>query len=197
MNDADLIKKYLDGDISSFNTLVWRWEKPLYNFSLRFLGDTELAKDVTQKAFIKAYKNLKGLKDASKFSSWIYQITSNLCKDEFKRMKRHQSISLELMMENHKDHSIDLADSSLPDPSSDLNQIELEELIKRALQSIPAEQRIVIIMKEYQGLKFAEIAEALGESINTVKSRMYYGLNALRKVFNRWNINEEVLQYEV
>ncbi|MEE4312803.1 MAG: sigma-70 family RNA polymerase sigma factor [candidate division KSB1 bacterium] len=197
MNDADLIKKYLDGDINSFNTLVWRWEKPLYNFSVRFLGDTELAKDVTQKAFIKAYKNLKGLKDPSKFSSWIYQITSNLCKDEFKSMKRHQSISLELMMENHKDHRFDLADSSLPDPSADMNQIELEELIKRALQSIPVEQRIVIIMKEYQGLKFAEIAETLGESINTVKSRMYYGLNALRKVFNRWNINEEVLQYEM
>ncbi len=62
---------------------------------------------------------------------------------------------------------------------------------------LPEEQRIVIIMKEYQGLKFKEIAEALGESINTVKSRMYYGLHALRKVFDRWDINKEVMQYEM
>lgn len=197
MNDVDLIKKFLSGDIGGFNTLVWRWEKPLYNFALRYLGDSELAKDVTQKVFIKVYKNLKSLKDPGKFSSWAYQISSNLCKDEFKRVQKHKSISLELMMENQDGHNFDLADSSFSDPSSDLNQVELEQLIKKALQAIPEEQRIVIIMKEYQGLKFNEIAEALGESINTVKSRMYYGLNALRKVFDRWNINEEVLQYEV
>ena len=63
MTDAQLIEKYLAGDILSFNTLVWRWEKPLYNFIYRFIGDLEIAKDLTQKTFISIYKNLRRLKD--------------------------------------------------------------------------------------------------------------------------------------
>ncbi len=197
MTDANLIANYLKGDMSSFNTLVWRWEKPMFNFIYRYLGDSELAKDATQRLFIKMYKNLHKLKEHARFSAWLYQIAANLCKDELKRMKRRNSVSLDSIRENHSENAIDLSDASANDPNADVSQSELEQLIKQALQAIPEEQRIVIIMKEYQGLKFAEIAEALGEPINTVKSRMYYGLSALRKVFERWNINQEVLEYEM
>ncbi|MBD3288336.1 sigma-70 family RNA polymerase sigma factor [candidate division KSB1 bacterium] len=193
MTDSQLIEKYLSGDISSFNTLVWRWEKKIYNFSYRFLGDAETSKDITQKVFIRLYKNLDKLKDRSKFSSWIYQITANLCRDELKSSKRKRALSIESINETHKN----LVEDENFQPDEEVNQMQLRSLIKDALQSIPEEQRIVIIMKEYQGLKFVEIAEALGEPLNTVKSRMYYGLNALRKVFKRWNINQEALQYEM
>ena len=193
MTDAQLIEKFLSGDISSFNTLVWRWEKPIYNFVYRFLGDAEISKDVSQKVFIRLYKNLGKLKDRSKFSSWIYQIAANLCRDELKSIKRKRSLSIESISESHNDLAGDLNYQ----PDEEVNQLQLRSLIQEALQSIPEEQRIVIIMKEYQGLKFVEIAEALGEPLNTVKSRMYYGLNALRKVFKRWNINQEALQYEM
>lgn len=196
MTDAQLIEKYLSGDISGFNTLVRRWEKLLFNFVYRYLGDFELAKDVTQKVFIRIYKNLHKLKDHSKFSNWIYTIASNLCKDELKKRKKNNSISLDQINEAN-DNNLDLAQESSVLPDAQLNQIQLEQLMKQALQAIPEEQRVVIIMKEYQGLKFIEIAEVLGEPLNTVKSRMYYGLNALRKVFSRWNISKEVLQYEM
>jgi RNA polymerase sigma-70 factor (ECF subfamily) len=172
---------------------VWRWEKPIYNFVYRFLGDAEISKDVSQKVFIRLYKNLGKLKDRSKFSSWIYQITANLCRDELKSIKRKRSLSIESMNESHND----LAEDLNYQPDEEVNQLQLRSLIQEALQSIPEEQRIVIIMKEYQGLKFVEIAEALDEPLNTVKSRMYYGLNALRKVFKSWNINQEALQYEM
>lgn len=193
MTDTQLIEKYLSGDISSFNTLVWRWEKPLYNFIYRYIGDLETSKDVTQKVFIKIYKNLCKLREHDKFSSWIYQIAANLCKDELKKISKKNSISFDDINEN----DCNLVEESTTQPDAKLNQIQLEQLIKQALQFIPEEQRVVIIMKEYQGLKFTEIAEALGEPLNTIKSRMYYGLNALRKVFDRWNINKEVLQYEM
>ena len=80
MTDEQLIQKYLDGDIEAFNTLVWRWQKPIYNFTLRYFKDREHAKDATQRVFVKVFKNLKHLKDSRKFSSWIYQIALNLCK---------------------------------------------------------------------------------------------------------------------
>jgi len=70
-------------------------------------------------------------------------------------------------------------------------------LINRALQHLPEEQRVVIVMKEYQGLKFTEIAETLNAPINTVKSRMYYGLSALKKIFDRWDISEDMVRYEL
>lgn len=194
MTDVQLIEKYLSGDVSSFNTLVWRWQKPLFNFIYRYIGDFELAKDVTQKTFIRIYKNLCNLKEHNKFSSWIYQIAANLCKDELKRLRKNNSISIDYIMENN---NYNLIEASTTQPDDELNQDQVGKLIRQALQMIPEEQRVVIIMKEYQGLKFAEIADILDEPLNTVKSRMYYGLNALRKVFNRWNINKEVLQYEM
>ena len=82
-------------------------------------------------------------------------------------------------------------------PDALAHESRVRTLLNRALQTIPEEQRVVIIMKEYQGLKFSEIAEALEVPLNTVKSRMYYGLNALRKVFDQWNINEEMVRYEL
>ena len=199
MTDTQLINHILNGDHSRFNTLVWRWEKPLYNFILRYLGNKELARDVTQKVFIRVYKNLTKLRDPAKFSSWIYQIASNLCKDEVKKMSHRDFISLDLIQENNENEGYRLPDqlkemeSSLPDAK--LNQKQVSSIIQKALQQLPEEQRVVILMKEYQGLKFREIA--LNQPLNTVKSRMYYGLNGLRKIFEQWQITEEVVNYEM
>lgn len=89
-------------------------------------------------------------------------------------------------------------DSNRPkNPDEEAQNRDLRDILNRALQAIPEEQRVVIVMKEYQGLKFTEIAEALQTSVNTVKSRMYYGLSAIRKVFKQWNIDEEMIEYEV
>ncbi len=197
VTDVELIQKYLAGEVSAFNTLVWRWEKPIFNFIHRYIGDMEIARDVSQKVFIRTYKNLKKLRTPEKFSSWIYQIAANLCKDELKSMKRRNGISIDDIVENNSEHAYELTDDADTRPDEAVNRLQIESIVRNALQAIPEEQRIVIIMKEYQGLKFKEIAEALGEPINTVKSRMYYGLNALRKVFDQWQINKEVLHYEV
>ncbi|MBN2010458.1 sigma-70 family RNA polymerase sigma factor [candidate division KSB1 bacterium] len=197
MTDSELIQRYLAGEVTAFNTLVWRWEKPIFNFCYRYLGNDELARDVTQQVFIRTYKNMKKLRTPDKFSSWIYQIASNLCKDEIKRMKRRNNIPLDYIRDNHQEHEFDLMSDEHSQPDSVMNRKQIESIVRDALLEIPEEQRVVIIMKEYQGLKFQEIADALGESINTVKSRMYYGLNALGKVFDRWEINKEVLHYEV
>ncbi len=201
MTDTQIINLILNGDRKRFNSLIWRWEKPIFNFILRYLGNKELARDVTQKVFIRVYKNLNKLRDPAKFSSWIYQIASNLCKDEIKKMSHRDFISLDLVQENNETdgHRLpgELLESEHSLPDANLNRKQVCNILQKALQQLPEEQRVVIIMKEYQGLKFKEIAEALNQPLNTIKSRMYYGLNGLRKIFEQWQITEEVLNYEM
>ena len=200
MTNEMLIDRFIDGDVQAFNLLVWRWQKPIYNFVLRYLASEDEAQEVTQKTFIKAYKKLRTLKDPSKFSSWLYQIALNLCHDESKRKRRRSITSLQTLSENN---NFDLSNEDIAgsdrqhNPEKALQALELSDLLQQALQHIPEEQKTVVIMKELQGLKFTEIAEILNLPINTVKSRMYYGLHALRKVFKQWQIDKEAIHYEV
>ena len=200
MEDSRLISMYLDGDVSAFNGLVRQWQSRIYNYTFKMLGKREDAKDVTQKTFIKVYKNLRKLRDPSKFSSWIYQIATNLCRDEMRTRKRGPSVSLHQKIKTSSGNEVELQDFLADESSSaedDLYQGEVVETVRRALKLIPEDQRTVIIMKEYQGLKFREIAEILQEPLNTVKSRMYYGIKALRKALIDLDIDKEVFQYEL
>ncbi len=195
MTDDQLIEQFLAGNLQAFNLLVWRWQKPIYNFALRFLGNAEDAHEVTQKTFIKAYKKLHTLKDRHKFNTWLHQIALNLCRDENKRRRRRTFISLDQIEPKWQSR---LEKKTLPGVEGAtvekaLQQIELQQILQQALERIPEEQRTVVILKELQGMKFTEIAELLGISVNTVKSRMYYGLNALRKILNQWNIDREAI----
>jgi RNA polymerase sigma-70 factor (ECF subfamily) len=199
MTDAELIQKFLDGNVEAFNTLVWRWERNVYNFVLRYLGDREEARDVCQQTFIRVYRKLRHLRKPEKFSVWLYQVALNICRDELKRRRNHRTLSLEGLRENPDGEpaALNLPADSQTHPEAQAGRHELRALLQQALQAIPEEQRVVIIMKEYHGLKFTEIAEILETSVNTVKSRMYYGLTAMRKVFKKWHITEESLRYEV
>lgn len=200
MTDAALIARFLKGDINAFNTLIWRWEKPLYNFILRIMGNREIAKDLCQTVFIRMYKQLKTLKDPQKFSSWVYRIALNLCKDEIKKKSRHRLISLNALTEEQPDRDYakkQFADQQARSPEDLMQNKQLKYIIKTALNQIPHDQRVVIIMKQYQGLKFNEIADILDQPINTIKSRLYYGLRAMKKVLEESNFSREVLLNEM
>ena len=199
LEDTELIGNFLNGDINSFNRLVLRWQKRLYNFSYRYLTDEEQAKEVVQLALIKAYKNLKKLKNRERFSSWIFQITVNLCKDNLKQnsRKRHTELSDEVIQNEGENLYSKNGITDRNNPMDILNQQDLGNIIKQTLTRLPEEQRIVIIMKEYEGFKFAEIAEMLNVPINTVKSRMYYGLTEMQKILKKLNIDREVIFNEV
>lgn len=192
MTNAKLLTQFNAGHTQAFNTLVKRWECPIYNFILRYIGDADEARDVCQKTFIQAYRNLSKLRDPERFTAWIYQIALNTCKDN---ARKRPLLSFDTLQEN--------ADPILPStppetyPDALAHQQSVRNLLNRALQTLPEEQRVVIIMKEYQGLKFTEIAEALNTPLNTVKSRLYYGLAALKKTFDQWHITEDMMRYEL
>ncbi len=200
MTDTELIKKFLSGDVNAFNTLVWRWEKSVYNFILRYMGDREESQDICQKTFIRVYRKLNLLRDSEKFSTWLYQIAINICRDEIKSRSRRKTYSLDHLQENGngvQSGLLNLTTDSKSEPEEQAHKRDVSDLMGRALRTLPEEQRVVIIMKEYQGLKFTEIADILETSVNTAKSRMYYGIAALRKIFKRWEISKESLRYEM
>ncbi|MCE2441088.1 MAG: sigma-70 family RNA polymerase sigma factor [Candidatus Latescibacteria bacterium] len=191
MTDAELIRRFRNGESHALNGLVGRWQPRLYNFILRQVGDREEAHDLCQKVLIKAHRNLRRLRDPGKFSTWIYQIAVNTCRDELRRRRRHPTIS----------HGADSRqDDSVKIPArtdSAIHECELRDLLNRALQCIPQEQRTIVVMKEYEHLKFTEIAAILKLPVNTVKSRLYYGLKNVRKQLDQWNITSETIDYEM
>jgi RNA polymerase sigma-70 factor (ECF subfamily) len=193
-DDRPLVESAIRGELYAFNQLMKSWHKRIFNFSYRYLNNYDEASDVTQQTFIKAYQAIRTLKDPGRFRAWLYIIASNSCRAHTRQSGRYATESL----------STDPGDepgtwAQLPageNPEKQLFCRDWEQLLKKALVEIPNEQRLVIIMKEYEGLTFHEIAEVLSESENTVKSRMYYGLKALRKVLAKWNITKEAIQYE-
>ena len=190
MTDAKLIESFRNGDIQAFNSLVNRWQQRIHRFAYRYFASHDDAKEITQKTFIKAYKKLDTLEDTEKFSAWIYRIAKNLCLDETKGAGRRRSAPMDALPNNP------IAENLSSNPDRLAQQENLESILQLALKQIPTEQRIVVIMKEYEGLKFREIADILDEPENTVKSRLYYGLKKLRTLFEQWNIKLEALRYE-
>lgn len=190
MTDAQLVKNFRNGDIDAFNRLVRRWQKRIHRFSYRYFASHDEAMEITQKTFIKVYKKLNTLDDAEKFSPWIYRIANNLCLDETKRAGRRRAASMDALPKHP------IAKNWAGNPDRQVQQEELGSILQLALNQLPPEQRIVVIMKEYEGLKFREIADILNEPENTVKSRLYYGLKKLRTLFEQWNIESEALRYE-
>lgn len=190
--DERLIDDFKAGDVSAFNALVRRWESEIYNFITRYVGDREEACDLCQQTFIRTYHTLKRLREPKRFSTWLYQVAMNACRDAHRSRERRQTVSLDAMESEGTGDDVDPAMCTrTPPPDRGVDDRERRSLVSLALQSIPAEQRAVVLLKTYHGLTFTEIAAALEVPINTVKSRMYYGLRGMRRVLERWRTDEE------
>src|SRR6267142_88544 len=176
--DEELVALSMGGDSESFNQLVLRWERPIYALAYRVIGREEDARDVCQETFLRAFRALPGFKRQAKFSSWIYRIALNLCRDWIRRQRRAPVMQMpegvdpgELMAEQGPVESIE-----------DLvGRRQLSEVVEEAMALLPEEQRTAIILKEYHGMTFQEIADMQGCPLSTVKTRLYQGLTVLRR----------------
>ncbi|HYI79210.1 MAG TPA: RNA polymerase sigma factor [Chryseolinea sp.] len=199
MHSDTLVTRAKEGDQSAQGKLMQLWYKRIYNFGYKFFMDHDLAMEVSQKTFISMYKNLPGLQDNARFKSWLYKIAVNYCREELRKKKGDRSLSFDVVWNREAEESPkwESAGQRFDNPESQLQRMELADILQQALSELNAEQREVVIMKEYEGLKFREIAEVLNISENTVKSRMYYGLDGLRKILDRKNINKDTIGYEL
>lgn len=182
----ELVLRMQRGDDSAYQMIMDHWGKRLYNFAMRYANDDHFASEVVQQTFIQVFEKIDQLKDPSKLKSWLYRIASNNCISQGRSLSRRRKVEVgEVLM-----HAEDA-----PSPSRHVERKELKELVLNILQMIPPEQRQVIIMKEYEGLKFREIANILDTSENTIKARMYYGLDAMKKIMIQKNLTKD-LYYE-
>jgi RNA polymerase sigma-70 factor (ECF subfamily) len=176
--DEELVDRSKTGDTESFNQLVRRWERPIFALAYRTLGREEDARDVTQETFLRAFRALPGFKGDAKFSSWLYRIALNLCRDWMRKDRRTPVVAVpegvdveQLVSENHQSASVeDLA-----------ARAELSRSVAKAMEHLPEEQRTAILLKEYHGLTFQEIADMTNCPLSTAKTRVYQGLTLLRK----------------
>ena len=176
--DEELVARSIGGDVDSFNQLVLRWERPIYALAYRVIGREEDARDVCQETFLRAFRAIRGFKGQAKFSSWLYRITLNLCRDWMRRERRAPVAQAPEGLD-----IFDLAATrEVGESVEDLvSRRELSQAVARAMASLPDEQRTAIILKEYHGLTFQEIAELLDCPLSTVKTRLYQGLTVLRR----------------
>ena len=183
-SDEYLLQKYLDADIAAFNILIQRWQKRIFNFIYRNIGDYEEARDLTQDTFAKTFLKVKDLDDRSRFGPWLYRVALNECRMAFRRSRGKQKVPLEIYQQTDAEEiQLRSVMSEEPDgPEEQLRKKENVERLRAVLQMIPEEQRLVILMKEYESLKFQEIAEVLDVPLSTVKSRMYLGLKTLKRL---------------
>ncbi len=178
--DEELVEACLAGEDSAFDVLLGRWEKRIRGAIYRLVGSDEEARDLCQEAFLKAYKSLRSFKQEARFSSWLYQIALNLCRDRIRRRRGKTMVSLDELEEGGAAMPV-----AGPTALDLLQERDTSRLVAQAIEALPGEQREVIILKEYQGLTFLEIAQALDVPISTVKTRLYRGLDQLRSRLER------------
>jgi RNA polymerase sigma-70 factor (ECF subfamily) len=199
MHSDTLIQRAQQGDQNAQSRLVQVWYKRIYNYSYKFFLDHDLAMEVTQKTFISMCRNLQGLQDINRFKSWLYTIAVNYCREELRRKRTGRTKPMEEVWNQQEENSPfwEVSRQRHDNPERRFQHHELADILQQALDELNADQREVVIMKEYEGLKFREIAEILNISENTAKSRMYYGLDALRKILDKKNINKDTIHYEL
>ena len=178
--DEELVEACLAGEESAFDVLLGRWEKRIRGAIYRLVGSDEEARDLCQEAFLKAYKSLRSFKQEARFSSWLYQIALNLCRDRMRRRRGKTMVSLDELEEGGAAMTV-----AGPTALDLLQERDTRRLVVQAIEALPDEQREVIILKEYQGLTFLEIAQVLDVPISTVKTRLYRGLDQLRARLER------------
>lgn len=155
-----------------------RWERPIFALAYRTLGREEDARDVTQETFLRAFRALPGFKGDAKFSSWLYRIALNLCRDWMRRDRRAPMVEVPDGVEIH-DLAINKQETATVEDLA--ARAELSGAVAEAMERLPVEQRTAIILKEYHGLTFQEIAEMMNCPLSTAKTRLYQGLTLLRR----------------
>ncbi|MFH0803783.1 MAG: sigma-70 family RNA polymerase sigma factor [Candidatus Tagabacteria bacterium] len=182
-NDQELIYDYLKkGDEKSLEILIQRHLKPVYGFAYRYVGNAQEAEDITQDVFVKVWKNLKKFDGQKSFKAWIFTIAQNTSLDFLKKKKAMQFSDLE--NESGENALVEKFIDSSPLPDEFLEQKGIREIFIKAAGKLFPKYRRVLFLRHEENLTFREIAETLGEPLNTVKSRHRRALIALKKLLS-------------
>jgi RNA polymerase sigma factor (sigma-70 family) len=177
MDEEALIAAARKGDARAFNQLVLLYQSMVYNLAYRILSDPEAAADATQDAFISAHRAMRRFRGGS-FKAWLLRIVTNACYDQLRSKQRRPASSLD-DLPTEADHTLYMRDPA-EGPEDYVLRRELNRVLEAAIRALPAEQRIVLVLSDVQGLSYNEIADVTGLSLGTVKSRLSRGRARLR-----------------
>lgn len=195
-SDEVLIRRCRQGDERSFDILFDRYKGRIYTFILRFVKDQKVAEDVFQETFIRVFRKARHFRHQAKFSTWLYTIAANLCKDELKRRKRRPVFSLDAPVAHEQGDGqlpsrLQVISDTSDGPRAEAQKRELSRVLRVALEELPENSRVVIELHVMHGLRYREVAEILACPVGTVQSRMHNAIQLLRKKVKR-KLNKRV-----
>jgi RNA polymerase sigma-70 factor, ECF subfamily len=186
ITDAELIKRFKKGDESAFSEIVLRYQPRLLIVATAVLGDDDEAMDMVQEAFIKTYDNLKSFRGESSLYTWLYRILYNLCISSLRKKKIVSFFSFDSHEEFYN------IPSNESDPMDNLKNKEIYNAVKTAMKQLPAKQRMVFAMKQFDELKHYEIAKIMGITEGAVKASYFHAIRKLRELLYRYGENNEL-----
>lgn len=197
MDELALVKYAREGDLDSFNRLVLAYQDMAFNLAARMLSDPDAAQDVTQTAFLAAYRSLDSFRGGS-FKAWVMRMVTNACYDELRRRQRRPTTSLEPLDEDEEEIESPswLADDS-NGPEEELERRELNNAIQHCLDGLDTEFRAVVVMVDLQGMDYAEVSVAMERPLGTVKSRLARARLKLRDCLHGfWELLPSVIRLD-
>jgi RNA polymerase sigma-70 factor, ECF subfamily len=182
--DNELLKRAGDGDMRAFDALLGKYHVRIYQFCLRMLNNVDEAEELTQDVFIKLYRNLKRFRGESRFNTWLFQIARNLTLNKLKYLKRRHYFTSQ-SLDRPPAATENLPGRELQSPEKDTARLyedfELQTLIRRAIDALSPENKTLILLRDMEGLSYAEVAEITGLNEGTVKSRLHRARMELKK----------------
>lgn len=177
VNDTDLVlmNRIKEGDEDAFRELIERYQRPVINMIYRSIGDAWEAEDIAQRVFIQVFRSAKRYEAKAKFTTWLFTITHNLIRNEYRRRSRHAAESIDGLPDG-----VELPAQG-NDPGGEVAERELQEKIQAAIQELPEGQRTAVILCRFEGLAYEEIAEVLGCSVAAVKSLLHRARQELKE----------------
>ncbi len=200
MQDELIIRRAQSGDNDAFEQLLLQHQKSVYNLCLRMTGNADDALDLSQEAFIRAWRALGQYQFDAAFSTWLYRLTSNVCIDFLRKQKRQQHVSLTVPDEESAGEEFTLPDPA-PGPEEQAIHADAQSAVARAMAALPDDWRIVMQLRVVEELSYEQIAQILDIKVGTVKSRLARARGQLRKILKDGNFfdaaSSERMQKEV
>jgi len=179
--DAEDVGRVQAGDTTAFDALIDRYQRRAVSVSYRLLGNINDAMDVCQDAFVKAFKSLDSLQDATRFGGWLMRIVTNLSLNYRRDRRQHLSLSTDDPDDDREGWATMQSDRSSPEPVESLLASETEGAVSRAIEALPEQQRVALILSAIEKMPQKEIAEILGCSVEMVKWNVFQARKTLKK----------------
>jgi len=179
-SDKKLVKRVQKGDKGAFDLLVLKYQHKIVNLVMRYVRDPELALDITQEAFIKAYRALPRFRGDSAFYTWMYRIAVNTAKNHLAAQRR-RPMNVELDLQDPEQYDLHAKLKETDTPEGVLLSNELKETVERAIAALPEDLRTAIILRELEGMSYEEIAQTMECPVGTVRSRIFRARDAISK----------------